>query len=142
MIVVTVFLTILNQMEIHLIQNREENCHHDDIPFNVKGNGNIVFSVWQVFANRMNSRTGWEKLAAKTSTRSSHSHCYPGKLSPFLRHFCHDIIVLFLLKYLRKCVRLLWHRWLYFWSGKFFFQHCYTTNVLHLIEAILANYIR
>ena len=44
MIVVTVFLSILNQMEIHLVQNRKENCHHDHIPFNVKGNGNIVFS--------------------------------------------------------------------------------------------------
>ena len=26
-------------------ENRKENCHHDHIPFNVKGNGNIVFSV-------------------------------------------------------------------------------------------------
>ena len=26
--------------------NRKENCHHDHIPFNVKGNGNIVFSVY------------------------------------------------------------------------------------------------
>ena len=26
-------------------QNRKENCHYDHIPFNVKGNGNIVFSV-------------------------------------------------------------------------------------------------
>ena len=26
-------------------QNRKENCHQDDIPFNVKENGNIVFSV-------------------------------------------------------------------------------------------------
>ena len=23
-----------------------ENCHHDHIPLNLKGNGNIVFSVW------------------------------------------------------------------------------------------------
>jgi len=38
-------LSILNQMEIHLVQNRKENCHHDQIPFNVKGSGNIVFSV-------------------------------------------------------------------------------------------------
>ena len=35
----------LNQMEIHLVQNRKENCHYDHIPFNEKGNGNIVFSV-------------------------------------------------------------------------------------------------
>ena len=37
MIVMTVFLSILNQMNIHLFQNRKENCHHDHIPFNVKG---------------------------------------------------------------------------------------------------------
>ena len=32
-------------MEFHLVHNRKENCHHDHILFNVKGNGNIVFSV-------------------------------------------------------------------------------------------------
>ena len=32
--------------EIHLVQNRKENCHHDHIPFNMKENGNIVFSVY------------------------------------------------------------------------------------------------
>ena len=32
-------------MELHLVQNRKENCHHDHIPINLKGNGNIVFSV-------------------------------------------------------------------------------------------------
>ena len=31
---------------IHLVQNRKENCPHDHIPFNVKGNGKIVFSVY------------------------------------------------------------------------------------------------
>ena len=45
MIVVTDFLSTLNQMEFHLAQNRKENCHHNHIPFNVKENGNIVFSV-------------------------------------------------------------------------------------------------
>jgi len=44
-IVVTVFLSILNQMEIHLVQNRKEICHHDHIPFNMKWNRNIVLSV-------------------------------------------------------------------------------------------------
>ena len=38
-------LRFFNQMEFHLVHNRKENCHHDHIPFNVKGNGNIVFSV-------------------------------------------------------------------------------------------------
>ena len=43
----TVFhFDFLNQMEFHLVQNRKENCHHDHIPINVKGNGNIVFSVY------------------------------------------------------------------------------------------------
>ena len=44
--VVTVFLSILNQMGLHLVQNRKENCHHDHIPFNLKGFGYIVFSVY------------------------------------------------------------------------------------------------
>ena len=45
MIVVTVFLSILNQMEIQLVQNRKENCHHDHIPFNLKGKEMLVSSV-------------------------------------------------------------------------------------------------
>jgi len=44
--VVTVLLSILNQTEFHLVQNRKVNCHDEYILFNVKGNGNIVFSVW------------------------------------------------------------------------------------------------
>ena len=52
MIVVTVFLSILSQMKFNLVQNRDENCHHDHIPFiNVKGNGNLVFSVYAVKLN-------------------------------------------------------------------------------------------
>ena len=43
MIVVTVFLSILSQMEFHLVQNRKENSHHDHIPFILKGNGNIKY---------------------------------------------------------------------------------------------------
>ena len=35
----------LNQMDFHLVQNRKENSHHNRIPFKVKGNANIVFSV-------------------------------------------------------------------------------------------------
>ena len=45
MIVVGVFLSILNQIEFHLVENRKENCQQNHIPFNVKGNGNIVFSL-------------------------------------------------------------------------------------------------
>ena len=43
MIVITVFLSILNQMEFSLVQNRKENCHHDHMPFNFKVKN--VFSV-------------------------------------------------------------------------------------------------
>ena len=34
----------LNQIEFHLIHNRKKICHHEHIPFNLKGNGNIVLS--------------------------------------------------------------------------------------------------
>ena len=51
MTVVTVFLSILNQMDFHLVQNWKENCHHGHIPFNVKGIGNIVFSVHERWWN-------------------------------------------------------------------------------------------
>ena len=57
MIVATVFLSILNEMEIHSIQNRKENFPHDHIPFNVKGIGNIVFSVKEIFARARNRKT-------------------------------------------------------------------------------------
>ena len=42
----------LNPIEFHLVQNRKENCHHDHIPFTVKGNGNTVFSVHVVRTHR------------------------------------------------------------------------------------------
>ena len=48
MIVLTVFLSILNQMYFHLVENQKENCHRGHIPFNVKINGNIVLSVYQI----------------------------------------------------------------------------------------------
>ena len=31
----------LNEMEFSLVHNRKENCHHNYIPFNLKGNWNI-----------------------------------------------------------------------------------------------------
>ena len=36
----------LNQMEFHLVQNRKENCNHDHIPFNLKRNRYIFFSMY------------------------------------------------------------------------------------------------
>ena len=44
MIVVTVLLSIFNQMEFHLVEKmRKENYHHDHIQFNLKENGNVFF---------------------------------------------------------------------------------------------------
>ena len=74
MIVVTVFLSILNQMELHLVQNRKKNCHHDRIPFDIKGNAILVFSVQRVrFMENIltsnytviSSRAGSAQLAVK-----------------------------------------------------------------------------
>ena len=42
------FLSILNEMEFHLVQNRKEDCHHNHIPLNMKGNGILVFSVYTI----------------------------------------------------------------------------------------------
>ena len=39
---------------IHLVQNRKENCHHNYIPFIVKGNGKIVFSVY-MYVSKLSS---------------------------------------------------------------------------------------
>ena len=39
------FPFVLNEMEFQLVRNRKENCHHDQIPFKLKGNVNIVLSV-------------------------------------------------------------------------------------------------
>ena len=63
MIVVTVFLSILNQMDFHLVQIRKENCHHDHIPFNVEGNGNIDFSVYSQKQQRWDVQLS-ERLAS------------------------------------------------------------------------------
>ena len=39
-------------------ENRMENCHPDHIPFNVKGNRDIVFSVCGMIATRMEKAPG------------------------------------------------------------------------------------
>ena len=42
MIVVTVFLSNMNQMKSNLARNQKENCHYDHIPLKLKGNRNLV----------------------------------------------------------------------------------------------------
>ena len=65
MIVVTVFPSILNQMDLHLVQNRKENCHHHHIPFNVKGKGNIVYSDQPV----VKAMEAWHDLFSEVVTQ-------------------------------------------------------------------------
>ena len=72
MIVMTVFLSILNQMEFHLVQNRKENCPHNHIPSNLKGNVNIVFSVY--FFNRVD--TSWDYLLDVEQRQTSDNVIY------------------------------------------------------------------
>ena len=91
MIVVTVFLSILNQMEFHLVQNQKENCNHDHIPFNVKGNGTLVFSAWNPRRFRvikLGHRVGFQEF--KNYSLILHSpNCYAiGSLSRKRTQFC------------------------------------------------------
>ena len=51
----------MNQIEFHLVQNRNEDCHYDHIPFNSKGNGNL-FS-W--------AADEWEQLVQISTLRSN-----------------------------------------------------------------------
>ena len=45
-------------------ENLKENCHHDHIPFNMKRNENIVFSV--CLGGRWNVEVGWQALLFKS----------------------------------------------------------------------------
>ena len=45
-------------------ENRKETCPHDHIPFNLKGNGNIVFAVYTLVP----TRTSVTPLAARLCT--------------------------------------------------------------------------
>ena len=77
MIKVTVFLSILNQMEFHLVQNRKENCHLDRIPFNVKGIGCIVFSVWWNETVIMITEEWWNGTGVIEDKKSTPKHSNP-----------------------------------------------------------------
>ena len=67
MIVVTVF-------ELNGISIWFKNCHHDHIPFTVKGNGNIVFSVNRTFIGSFSCN--FEPIGVPFGLKSN------GKLSP------------------------------------------------------------
>ena len=48
MVMMTVLLLNMNPMEFNLVHNQNENCHHDHIPFNLKGIRNIFLWVQRV----------------------------------------------------------------------------------------------
>ena len=73
-IVVTVFLSILNQMEFHLTQNRKENCQHDHIPFNLEGNGIPVFSVYILQIMIKDSVLDWQLYSKNKYHSFLHIH--------------------------------------------------------------------
>ena len=75
MIVVTVFLSILHQMEIHLVQNRKEYCNPDHIPFNFKGNEILVFSVYKHIIPMTHSISTTATYFRTTSTVNMHPRC-------------------------------------------------------------------
>ena len=67
MILVRVFVSILNQMEFQLVQNRQDNCYCDHIPFNLKGNENLFLwaycdtartqrNIFRIWLNQTESR--------------------------------------------------------------------------------------
>ena len=92
MIVVTVFISILIQMEFHLVQNRKENCHHDHIPFNFKGNGNIVFSVYRVSTTIfVGSGKSYEAIVRNPTRSFFHIFFINGFLNP--NYFCHTRLI-------------------------------------------------
>ena len=66
-------------------ENRKENCHHDHIPFNVKGIGNIVFSVYK---NSQTGKTSPIRLIAVRQTGVSRHQGGPieGPLKPPVHH--------------------------------------------------------
>ena len=45
-IVVTVFLLIMKQIWVRLVQNEKENCNYNHIPINLKGLRNVFVSVY------------------------------------------------------------------------------------------------
>ena len=53
MIVKTVFLLNLNRAVFSLVRKQEENCHHDHIPFTLKGMGNLCLHAKDPQAARM-----------------------------------------------------------------------------------------
>ena len=72
-------------MEFHLVQNRKENYHQDHIPFNAKGNGNIVFSVqgkWlpsniiSLYFRRITISTVYNNSTKKNSVKNDVSSLY------------------------------------------------------------------
>ena len=61
MIVVTVLLLIMNQIDFRLVHNQKENCHHDQIPFNLI-RIKMYFSACNLFSPRLELCSSAERL--------------------------------------------------------------------------------
>ena len=73
---VTVFLSIFNRMEFHLVQNQKENGRHDHISLILKGNGNIVYSVYTL--RRITWNHGGLIKGSPETNRTSRQHSIEG----------------------------------------------------------------
>ena len=72
MIVMTVFLSVLKQMEFHLVQNQEENYHHNHIPFNLNGIWKYIF-VSEYRSESPAFTTGYRRCCRKQISESPRS---------------------------------------------------------------------
>ena len=71
-------------------ENRKENCHHGHIPFNAKGNGNIVFSMhcqpsihnWLALKSHMKSVLSVYKQIDGKQTNKVHIKLIQERLTP------------------------------------------------------------
>ena len=117
MIVVTVFLLILNQIVIHLVQNRKKNCHYDYIPFKLKGNGIRVFSV-QAFVSYIAYL------------------CYAGRVVLYLFHITY-IFFLYLVLYLFSD----WKYLILYQAYIYYMRDCFIYSVsLYIVYCFLSSY--
>ena len=72
--------------------NWKENCHHDHIPFTVKANGNIVFSVYLgLYHVRCHVRFTTSDLSRHVHRRYHVRFITPGVTSDLSRHVTSDL---------------------------------------------------
>ena len=126
-------------MKFHLVQNRKENCHHDHIPFNVKGNGSIVFSaVWGLIMAEIATRIEATRNLVTQRPNPISGRCKPAPAkSPtiFLLFFSiHSCIVfgIFMLHYYRSVFFYNWCELFLLNLFSFWCIVCRVFSIMHL----------